>query len=100
MHKKPKKQHSKYLVRRVWEPDEWRYQNTTFMHGWHPRDTQGHKTLEMEPGRFLTEACLNGQKWWECTKNTCLWHIGEKKRTQYWLKKRSGNNKPHIVKGI
>jgi len=43
-----------------WMPSELKYRNAKFMYGWHPIKEQQVRTVIMEPGRFLTEECLNG----------------------------------------
>jgi hypothetical protein len=84
MHKAPKVKNRKYPTRMWWAPDEKMYRNAKYMHGWHPVDTQEKGDLKLQPGRFLTEECLDGRQWWECPENTCPWHIEDKKRTRHW----------------
>jgi hypothetical protein len=84
MHKAPKVKNKKYPERMYWAPDERQYRNAKFMHGWHPVEVQETNDLTLQPGRFLTEECLDGRQWWECPENTCPWHVEEKKRTKHW----------------
>ena len=86
MHRAPKDKVRKYPARMYWAPDEKRYRDAKYMHGWHPVEVQGQGDLTLQPGRFLTEECLDGRQWWECPENTCPWHIEDKKRTKYWPK--------------
>jgi hypothetical protein len=95
MHKAPKVKNRRYPTRMWWAPDERKYRNAKYMHGWHPVETQEEGDLRLQPGRFLTEECLDGRQWWECPENTCPWHIEEKKRTRHWpvrMPKMSGSS--------
>jgi len=38
---------------------EIKYKNANYMYGWHPTKKQQVRVIIMEPGRFLTEECLN-----------------------------------------
>jgi len=108
MHKAPKVKNKKYPFRMHWAPDERQYRDAKFMHGWHPVEVQESDDLTLQPGRFLTEECLDGRQWWECPENTCPWHIEEKKRTRYWPKsepstagssQQSGKGEAHGTRG-
>ena len=59
MYKMPKVKNSRFLERMDWKGEK-RYQNTRFMHGWHPTLKQILGELTIEPGRFLIKTCLRG----------------------------------------
>jgi len=109
VHRTPKDKHRKYPARMYWAPDETRFRNAKFMHGWHPTEVQEPGDLTLQPGRFLTEECLDGRQWWECPENTCPWHVEEKKRTKHWPKtdqvqtgsssQQSGKGEAHGTRG-
>jgi hypothetical protein len=84
MHQAPKVKNKKYPTRMWWAPDEKKYRNAKYMHGWHPVEVEESMDLALQPGRFLTEECLDGRQWWECPMNTCPWHVEDKKRTKHW----------------
>jgi len=86
MHRAPKDKNRKYPARMYWAPEEKRFRDAKYMHGWHPVEVQSQGDLTLQPGRFLTEECLDGRQWWDCPENTCPWHVEEKKRTKYWPK--------------
>jgi hypothetical protein len=86
MHRTVKDKHRKYPTRMHWMTDEKRFRNAKYMHGWHPLEERESGSATLQPGRFLTEECLDGRQWWECPENTCPWHVEEKKRTKYWPK--------------
>jgi hypothetical protein len=83
-HKAPKVKNKKYPARMHWMKNEQRYRNAKYMHGWHPTEDQEVNHLTLQPGRYLTEECLDGRQWWECPENTCPWHVEDKKRTRHW----------------
>ena len=93
MHRAPKTANSRYPRRMHWNENCKRHRNATYMHGWHPIQETDSEILTMEPGRFLSEECLEGREWWDCTENTCPWHIAEKKRTKHWPKQEAQSGK-------
>ena len=101
MHRVPKAKNRKYPVRMHWMKTEKKFRDAKFVHGWHPVDTQEEGDLRLQPGRYLTEECLEGRQWWECPENTCPWHVEEKKRTKYWPKKeaQSGKEEAYWTRG-
>jgi hypothetical protein len=109
IHRAPKDKNRKYPTRMYWIAEEKRFRNAKYMHGWHPTETQEKGELTLQPGRFLTEECLEGRQWWECPENTCPWHVEEKKRTKYWPKadqvlegsssQQSGKGEAHGTRG-
>ena len=84
MHLAPKKKHQKYPTRMHWSQNDREYRNAKYMHGWHPAESQETGMIVMQPGRFLTQECLQGREWWNCPENHCPWHVEEKKRTHHW----------------
>jgi Retrotransposon gag protein/Zinc knuckle len=109
MHSLPKDRVRRYPRRMYWAPEDHKYRNAKYMHGWHPIEVQEQQDLTLQPGRFLTEECLEGREWWECPENTCPWHIEDKKRTKYWPKvdqvptrsssQQSGKGEAHRTRG-
>ena len=71
MHKMPKVKNSRFLERMDWKGEK-RYWNIKFIYGWHLILKQILGELTMEPKKFLMEACLRGQQWWECLRNSYL----------------------------
>jgi hypothetical protein len=61
MHRAPKAKNRKYPVRMHWMKTEKKFRDAKFMHGWHPIDTQEEGDLRLQPGRYLTEECLEGR---------------------------------------
>jgi len=53
-------------------PNKVKYKNTNYIHEWHLAEEQQIKAIIIEPGRFFTKECLNGQEWWNCIVSTYL----------------------------
>ena len=83
IYKALKAKNKKYLVRIYQMPDECKYRNAKYIYRQHLVDNTGLNKLTLQPGRYLTEECLDGRQWWECLENICLWYIKDKKRTKY-----------------
>ena len=85
MYKALKAKNKKYLVRIYWIPDERKYRNAKYIYRWYLVDNTELNELTLQPGRYLTEECLDGRQWWECLESIYLQYIEDKKRTRYWL---------------
>ena len=88
MHKTLKVRNHKYLVRMYWMLSKAKYRNANYMYRQHPAEKQQVGAIIIELGRFLTEECLNRQKWQNCMASTYLQHIKIKKRIKYWPKEK------------
>jgi hypothetical protein len=101
IHQYPKQKAKRYPERMYWPQASRRHRNAKFLHGWHALEYQAEGTLTVQPGRFLTEECLQGREWWECPGNHCPWHVEEKKRTRHWptVDQQSGKGQAYRTRG-